>query len=732
MKILKIVAGIVLLLVAGVVVFLLTFDVGQYKGLIQDQAKAATGREVTIGDIKLALALNPAIVVSDVKVANASWGSRPDMLTLKRLEASTQLIPLLFGTVNISGLKLVEPDAVLETDAQGKGNWEFETQSASGGAVPLNISGITVEGLKLAYRNGQTRETSTVTAKRVEADIEGPLMDLNIPSIALEDVVASYKEGNASGEGAIGTLDLSTVGPIADINIAKLTLANAKGAFKNGPAAYEGAIESLAMEGEGKARAPAKGGAIDIAAALQALIVTKLTLDNATGSLKDSKTAASATLGKVTVDAKGRIADMGITNLAVSDSKASYKGEGAPVDAVIENLSLDDKGVLAFAGKVSGQDVKANGTLAPIAALVSMNKAFPAKVALEGFGLKADADIMLDMSKKRPSAKGSLSVPELDLSAYTNAAAAPAGTAKTPAGGRVFSDEPLPWGTLSSADADVKVSVGKLTLPNGLLLTDVVLPVVLADGKLTLKPATFAVVGGTVTADVAMDSTDKSLALKAEAKGFTAEALAKALKRTDLITQGPVDFNANVRGSGNSVRAIMATLDGSVIAGMGESKIRTDALNMIGGDVIMQVASAINPMGNKDPYTVARCAVVNLQITNGIANTNNGIAMVTDKMQVTSSGKIDFGAERIDLNVRPKATGGIGIGLGSLAQAVKVSGPLSNPGVGVDKAGAIKAIGTLGAAFATGGASLLAQSAKDKIDGGGDPCQTARTWHVKK
>lgn len=70
----------------------------------------------------------------------------------------------------------------------------------------------------------------------------------------------------------------------------------------------------------------------------------------------------------------------------------------------------------------------------------------------------------------------------------------------------------------------------------------------------------------------------------------------------------------------------------------------------------------------------------------------------------------------------------MGASLGTIAQAVKVSGPLSNPGIGVDKAGAIKTLGILGAAFATGGASILAQSAVD----GRDLCQAARTWHLKK
>ena len=100
MKIAKIAAGVLVALIAVVVVVLLTVDVGKYKGVIQDQAKAATGRNVTIGDIKLAVGLTPAIVVTDVRVANAPWGSRPDMLTLKRLEAHTELFPLLFGHIN--------------------------------------------------------------------------------------------------------------------------------------------------------------------------------------------------------------------------------------------------------------------------------------------------------------------------------------------------------------------------------------------------------------------------------------------------------------------------------------------------------------------------------------------------------------------------------------------------------------------------------------------------------
>jgi uncharacterized protein involved in outer membrane biogenesis len=741
MKILKIVAGVAAVLIAGVVVALMTVDVSQYKGVIQDQAKAATGREVTIGDIKLSLSLSPAIVVTDVKVANAPWGSRPQMLTAKSLEAQTQLVPLLFGTVNISGLKLVDPDVILETDAQGKGNWEFtpatqQTTAAPGDSPdvpPLNISGVAVEGLKLAYRDGQTKTNATLAAKTADVDIDGPLAEMNIPSVAVTEASVSYSQGSMSGHGAAKDLILEATGPITDFNVTKLMASDVKGTFKDGGSAYDAAVATLTMEGAART-VGTRPKTVDPAAALKAMNLTTLTVEKVMASMKDPQTTVGASIGKVTVQAKGPIGQYGISNLVLTDSKLSHKTGADPAfEADIATLSLDQAGALALNAKVGGQDVKASGTLAPIATLAAGNKSFPAKLAFEGMGLKGTSDLTVNVANNRPSARGSVNIPELDLSAYTSSGSATGGAvAPANAGGKVFSKEPLPWDSLAGNDANVTVVIGKLTLPNALVLTNVNMPVTLAGGRLAVNGATFHLAGGSVTSDIIMDANGKAFALKTEAKGLTAETIAREMRKADLITQGPLDVNINVRGTGNSSADIAATMSGSAIIGMGESRIRSGALNIVGVDIIMQVLGALNPVGNNDPYTVSRCGVVNLQIANGVATTNNGIALVTDKMQLTSSGIIDFRSENVDLNFRPRATGGLGVGLGALAQAVKVSGPLSSPGIGVDKGGALKTLGTLGAAFATGGASILAQSAKDRVDGSGDPCQTARTWHLKR
>jgi len=641
MKAVKIVAGIVVVLIIAVAGFLLTFDVSQYKGLIQEQAKAATGREVKIGDIKLSISLNPAIVISDVALANAPWGSRPEMVTAKRIEASTQLIPLLSGNVKIAGLKLVDADVLLEVNKDGKPNWEFDVPpSPSSPAPALSIPSFTGSNLKLAYRDAKQRQEATVVLE---------------------------------------TLLVKIAGDVSKLEITDIDLGGAKIDFKD----------------------PAQTAAVQIA--------------------------------KLSMDAKGPLAALGITSLDITDAKVSQKGQGAPLDLNVLTAKLGGDGTVSLDGTYAGQPIKATGKLAALAELADMKKPVPAKLAIEAMGLRVDVDVVADVSKKTPSLSGSINIPNLDLAAMIPPTPAAAKAApKAAPGAKIFPDDPLPWEMLDLANADVKLSIGNLKLPNGVMLSDVAVPVKLNNGTLAANGVGANLLGGRVTADVGAARADRRISLQFTAQGFTAEKLAKELKVTDLVTNGPVDVVLDVRGNGNSVRAVMASLNGSVIGGMGESKIRNDALNIIGADVIMQVLSAINPLGNKDPYTVAKCAVVNFQINNGIANTDKGLVLVTDKMEVVSTGKVDLAQEQLDLAMRPKATSGISVGMGNLTQSFKLAGPLSSPGIKIDAKGAVKALGTLGAAFATGGASLLAQSAAEKTEAGGDPCAAARSWHQKK
>jgi len=215
MKALKIGGGIVAVLIVGVIVFLLPFDVNQYRGVIQEQAKAATGREVSIGEISLALSLSPAIVVHDVSVGNAPWGSRPEMVKAERIAAYTQLIPLIFGTVNIADLEIIGGDIVLETNSEGKGNWEFDVESdPNAEPVPLNVNGVSAQNLKFTYRDAVNKMSADIAAEDEEVEIDGALIDMIVPSVEVEGAVIAFVQGAMKADAKIGSLELNAEGPI--------------------------------------------------------------------------------------------------------------------------------------------------------------------------------------------------------------------------------------------------------------------------------------------------------------------------------------------------------------------------------------------------------------------------------------------------------------------------------------------------------------------------------------
>src|SRR5262245_66589301 len=117
-------AGLVVVVVCGAIIVVKSIDFNQYRSMIADQVKQATGRDLKIaGDLKVGISLTPTVAVDDVSFANAAWGSRPSMATVKRFEAEMELLPMISGDIRVKRVVLKGADILLETDAKGQGNW---------------------------------------------------------------------------------------------------------------------------------------------------------------------------------------------------------------------------------------------------------------------------------------------------------------------------------------------------------------------------------------------------------------------------------------------------------------------------------------------------------------------------------------------------------------------------------------------------------------------------------
>jgi AsmA family protein len=432
-----------------------------------------------------------------------------------------------------------------------------------------------------------------------------------------------------------------------------------------------------------------------------ALAISAIEIDDAVFAFKDAvaKTDIAATLDRLRVNIAGDLLQPDVQSVSIEGLTAVLSStDGAPTDIKVASLSLKAASggtEVSLDSIMAGLAVGAEGTVGPLGQLVNMQGDFPAKLALSLGEFAFKTDLAVDLSATRPKITGSITADVIDLSKLPPMEEAPA-TAK------LFPSDPIPMDALRTADVDLDIEINRIVVQKFLALTNTKTRLTLVNGKLQQSQSA-EIAGGTVTSDVTFTAPTGTVSIKANGKGISAESLAKDLDATDMITEGAIDFDISLQGGGKSVAALMASLDGSVVGGMGEARIRNDAINLAGADFLAQLISKINPLAAQEEFTVAQCAVVNLQVQKGIARTDNGIAFVSDRMEVTSSGNINLAQENLDLNIRPKAKEGLGIGMSKLTQIIKISGPLSKPGIGIDAVGAVKSLGSIAGAFATGG-----------------------------
>jgi uncharacterized protein involved in outer membrane biogenesis len=97
----------IVILIAAVYVYLNTYDYNKLKPLVARIVEDATGRKLSLdGEVNLEIGFAPALVVTNVALANVSWGSQPQMIEIERLQARVRLLPLLVKDLDIKYIRL--------------------------------------------------------------------------------------------------------------------------------------------------------------------------------------------------------------------------------------------------------------------------------------------------------------------------------------------------------------------------------------------------------------------------------------------------------------------------------------------------------------------------------------------------------------------------------------------------------------------------------------------------
>ena len=113
-------------------------NIDQYKPAMIAAVKEATGRELVIeGPLKLTVFPTLRISARQVHFANAVGARGAQMVDVRWIGITPSMWALLQGRIEVGRLTLFRPTLVLETDAEGRPNWEFKP--GAGAAQPAGL-----------------------------------------------------------------------------------------------------------------------------------------------------------------------------------------------------------------------------------------------------------------------------------------------------------------------------------------------------------------------------------------------------------------------------------------------------------------------------------------------------------------------------------------------------------------------------------------------------------------
>ena len=230
-------------LALALALFVLSFDLNQYRRPLEAAASKALGRTVTLGGpLTLVASLSPTIAAEQVRIANPAWASRPHLAKAAHAEIQIDLLPLLHGQLMVRQLALDGADILLESTADGANNWTF--------------------GEKAGYNMPQLPSPLTVTAQRLILGYHSPTSNIALDLATAKAVVAEDRPLHLSGEGTFRSIPLT-------LNIEAGTPADLRTPAARWPITFSLQAPDASLTAQGTVALQPRTGDIDLQVALR-------------------------------------------------------------------------------------------------------------------------------------------------------------------------------------------------------------------------------------------------------------------------------------------------------------------------------------------------------------------------------------------------------------------------------------------------------------------------------
>ena len=299
---------------------------------------------------------------------------------------------------------------------------------------------------------------------------------------------------------------------------------------------------------------------------------------------------------------------------------------------------------------------------------------------------RVDGWLVLDTSASVPDLQADLTFTDLNLDKLLPAEEKPAEPETKPAAktadDKLFSDAPLPFETLSKANIKATLRARNL-VQNNRRVKDAKIKIDLAGGKLSVALLKIASARGELDGEFAVDTSgNKTPAVMIKLKAPELD-LGEILASGDVTTtiEGALATDIFLQAQGNSLAQIMGSLTGNIHLLMKNGTADAKALDMLVGGLSAMFGTIFTDQSSK---TRINCAICDLTLKDGMLTPQLAV-LDTEYSTVFAEGQVDLKNEQLDIKVSPEAKG---VTL-SVAVPVRLHGKLSDPGIEVEKTGAL-------------------------------------------
>ncbi|HEX7910049.1 MAG TPA: AsmA family protein [Paraburkholderia sp.] len=703
--------AIVLILIAALTVFILTFDWNRARPYVNDKVTQAIGRPFAInGDLKVnwqhpagetgwrGWVPWPRFSAANITVGNPDWTKQPQFAALDEIDFQVKVLPLLAHDIVIPSIGLVNPSVDLERLRDGRNNWTFKLASSSGpsewkldlhdiaftkGAIALSDQQnkvdlqMAVDTLGQPIPIGEAMKQQEAASRSASAQAIGKAganrLVEQANALAASEAAAASAASEAASAAASGTTSGPASGPASGAASAVASSASSRGASQSAPGAASTASAANAQAGAKREIPPyaigwtLKGTYNTTPVSGSGKVGGVLALQDAD---RPFPVQADVKAGDLHVGLVGTITDP--AHLAALDLRLWLQGNSMARLYALTGVTLPETPPYATEGHLVGQ-FKSGGN-------VFTYENFTGRVG----GSDLNGSLTYMAREPRPLLQGELVSHLLQFADLAPVIGADSKTSKARRGdataqpaGKVLPVEEFRTDRWKAIDADVKFTGRRIVKDANLPITDLYTHVVMTDGVLSLEPLKFGVAGGSLESNIHLDGGATPL------KGRV-ETSARHLKLKQLFPDfksmqnalGEINGDAALSATGNSPAALAATSNGEVKALVTQGTVSRLLMEAAGLNVANVVYEKL--FANRD--VKINCAAADFVATNGVLD-SRVFALDTDDAVINIDGTVNLRDESMNLGVHPHTKG---FRVFSLRSPLYVKGTFKDPHVGVD------------------------------------------------